>query len=111
MTDHTVPDGRPKADHRNGARIDPHWDWRTGARRAHADVARGDSAMRWDEKVRLVARLAMAIAVLLGPATLRAEDPVATAADPRDIRTGHPIPDEGYCDQPYVVVTDDGHWL
>ena len=67
--------------------------------------------MRWDEKVRLVARLAMAIAVLLGPATLRAEDPMATAADPRDIRTGHPIPDEGYCDQPYVVVTDDGHWL
>ncbi len=31
--------------------------------------------------------------------------------DPRDIRNGHTIPDEGYCDQPYVVVTKDGHWL
>lgn len=35
----------------------------------------------------------------------------AEAPDPRDIRTGLPIPDEGYCDQPYVVVTKDGHWL
>ena len=31
--------------------------------------------------------------------------------DPRNIRTGHVIPDEGYCDQPYVVVLDDGAWL
>jgi len=31
--------------------------------------------------------------------------------DPRNIRTGHVIPDEGYCDQPYVVVLDDGTWL
>ena len=28
-----------------------------------------------------------------------------------DIRTGHEIPSEGYCDQPYVVVLSDGTWL
>jgi len=31
--------------------------------------------------------------------------------DCRNIRTGHPIPVEGYCDQPYVVRTKDGAWL
>ncbi len=31
--------------------------------------------------------------------------------DPRDIRAGRVIPDEGYCDQPYVVVLPDGAWL
>lgn len=31
--------------------------------------------------------------------------------DLRDIRNGLPIPDEGYCDQPYIVVTRDGNWL
>jgi hypothetical protein len=29
----------------------------------------------------------------------------------RDIQAGHVIPDEGYCDQPYVVITKDGNWL
>ena len=33
------------------------------------------------------------------------------ADDPRDIATGYVIPDEGYCDQPYVVITQDGNWL
>lgn len=47
-------------------------------------------------------------AVLLGPAPLRADEPIT---DSRDIKTGRPIPDEGYCDQPYVVITDDGRWL
>lgn len=28
-----------------------------------------------------------------------------------DIRTGHEIPSEGYCDQPYVVKLPDGTWL
>ena len=32
-------------------------------------------------------------------------------SDPRNIATGLTIPDEGYCDQPYTVVTDDGAWL
>ena len=31
--------------------------------------------------------------------------------DLRNIRTGRRIPDEGYCDQPYTVVTPDGNWL
>jgi len=34
-----------------------------------------------------------------------------SARDPRDVRTGYRIPDEGYCDQPYVVITNDGNWL
>lgn len=33
------------------------------------------------------------------------------AKDLRDITTGLEIPDESYCDQPYVVITKDGHWL
>jgi len=47
---------------------------------------------------------------------------LATAADrpaealkqtppPIDITTGHVIPDEGYCDQPYIVKLSDGTWL
>lgn len=31
--------------------------------------------------------------------------------DRRNIRTGLTIPDQGYCDQPYVVITTDGNWL
>lgn len=31
--------------------------------------------------------------------------------DPRDIKHGRIIPDEGYADQPYVVITREGHWL
>ena len=31
--------------------------------------------------------------------------------DRRNIRTGHRIPAENYCDQPYVVVAPQGHWL
>lgn len=37
--------------------------------------------------------------------------PLPAADDPRDIAGGWVIPDEGYCDQPYVVVTKQGHWL
>lgn len=32
-------------------------------------------------------------------------------ADPRNVQSGFVIRDEGYCDQPYVVITRDGHWL
>jgi len=35
----------------------------------------------------------------------------AAAADWRDITTGLIIPDEGYSDQPYVAVLNDGSWL
>jgi len=31
--------------------------------------------------------------------------------DRRNITTGWPIPKEGYVDQPYVVITNDGKWL
>ena len=31
--------------------------------------------------------------------------------DGRDIRNGHEIPDEDYCDQPYIVTTGDGTWV
>ena len=31
--------------------------------------------------------------------------------DPRHIASGCEIPSEGYCDQPFVVRTDDGAWL
>lgn len=47
----------------------------------------------------------------------RGQEPQAKApraletADSRNIRNGWQIPDEGYCDQPYVVVTEDGQWL
>lgn len=35
----------------------------------------------------------------------------AAPPDWRNIATGRVIPDEGYADQPYVVVTRDGNWL
>ena len=35
----------------------------------------------------------------------------SSAQDPRNIRTGWEIPNEGYADQPYIVKTDDGAWL
>jgi hypothetical protein len=31
--------------------------------------------------------------------------------DPRNIQAGFPIPVEGYCDQPYIVITRSGQWL
>jgi hypothetical protein len=33
------------------------------------------------------------------------------AGDWRNLKYGRGIPHEGYCDQPYVVITDDGNWL
>jgi len=33
------------------------------------------------------------------------------AADPRAFGSGNEIPDESYCDQPYIVITKDGNWL
>ncbi|MBI4602518.1 MAG: exo-alpha-sialidase, partial [Planctomycetes bacterium] len=38
-------------------------------------------------------------------------EPAAPRLDPRDLRAGREIPGEGYCDQPYIVVTADGGWL
>lgn len=50
-------------------------------------------------------------ALFLWPSLAWGGGPGKELADSRDIRTGRPIPDEGYCDQPYVVLTDDGQWL
>lgn len=33
------------------------------------------------------------------------------AHDPRNIEEGHVIATDGYCDMPYVVITDDNNWL
>lgn len=48
------------------------------------------------------------LAVLLGMAggILHADE-----RDPRCFQSGFPIPKEGYCDQPYIVVNKDGSWL
>ena len=36
---------------------------------------------------------------------------VRISTDWRNITNGHIILSEGYCDQPYVVITNDGNWL
>lgn len=70
---------------------------------------------RWDRLAGRVAPPALLLAILtalLGPGHVVAgAGPETVRADSRNIRTGRPIPDEGYCDQPYVVITDDGQWL
>jgi len=45
--------------------------------------------------------------------TAHAQATVASAAtsDPRNLKNGWVIPDEGYSDQPYVVRTNDSAWL
>ncbi|NQT11548.1 MAG: exo-alpha-sialidase, partial [Planctomycetes bacterium] len=50
----------------------------------------------------------------LGAAEIKAlcpDAPPLSRHDPRNLRAGHRIPDEGYCDQPYTVITHDGNWL
>jgi len=49
------------------------------------------------------------LALLMGSGAAMATE--GQASDGRDIRTGWEIPSEGYADQPYVVVTKQGHWL
>lgn len=48
---------------------------------------------------------------IVGTGHAQTQTPAAAPADSRDIKTGAIIPDEGYSDQPYVVITDDGNWL
>lgn len=52
----------------------------------------------------------IAIVVLSFGMPLHGAEP-APARDNRNIVHGLPIPAEGYCDQPYVVITPDGNWL
>jgi hypothetical protein len=47
----------------------------------------------------------------LAATPLAAQTPAAPAADLRHILNGRTIPDEGYCDQPYVVILPDRTWL
>ncbi len=49
--------------------------------------------------------------VILTTMSALGQDDDGTNLDPRDLRAGLPIPDEGYCDMPYTVITADGNWL
>lgn len=62
--------------------------------------------MRRREFVGSLALLPLALLPLAPAALADAPDP-----DLRNIKTGSPIPKEGYVDQPYVVITNDGNWL
>ena len=63
----------------------------------------GACPMRTSSKARLLTVISLLAALPLSS--------VAAPTDSRNIVTGFPIPKEGYCDQPYVVVTRDGNWL
>jgi len=54
------------------------------------------------------ARVAVGLALA---ALLAAHAASASGPDLRDVSRGCRIYEHGYCDQPYVVVTDDGAWL
>ena len=56
--------------------------------------------------IALLSAVGSAITAFAGDTPGRGSHP-----DPRNIRTGYAIPDEGYCDQPYTVITADGNWL
>ncbi|HEY3839209.1 MAG TPA: exo-alpha-sialidase [Bryobacteraceae bacterium] len=45
------------------------------------------------------------------PAFLQAAQTAAPQGDRRNITAGWPVPKEGYVDQPYVVITNEGNWL
>jgi hypothetical protein len=53
--------------------------------------------------------------LLLAPPFAKASERIEAAMRQQppaiDIRSGHEIPSEGYCDQPYVVKLPDGTWL
>jgi hypothetical protein len=53
----------------------------------------------------------LAIISLILPVSPGAAQEQSAPPDLRYMITGNEIPDEGYCDQPYVVITKDGHWL
>lgn len=56
----------------------------------------------------------MRLALLLAAAALvpaAAQAPAMGVPDPRHLSNGLPIPGQKYCDQPYIVRTDDGAWL
>ena len=61
----------------------------------------------------LIGGLFVTMAVAVGAAAGAAPDVAHLSARTRDWRnilTGSVIPDQGYCDQPYVIVNKDGSW-
>ncbi len=62
---------------------------------------------RWFGTFGVVAVLAFAVWM---PTLVRGGEDGA-GEDWRNIRNGRKIPDEGYCDQPYIVKTPGGEWL
>ena len=67
--------------------------------------------MPLDVRYRLVPQLRRGPGVLLGPAPLRADEPVVEAVDPRDIRPAGRSPTRATATSPTSSITDDGHWL
>src|SRR5262245_29575123 len=65
---------------------------------------------RWILLVFCVSALALAYCSVTGSAVGQ-EPSNGIASDPRNIKNGWVIPDEGYSDQPYIVTTNDGKWL
>lgn len=53
----------------------------------------------------------MRFTLLTGVVAVASCLPYSPASDIRRFSDGHRIPDQGYCDQPYLVVTKDGNWL
>lgn len=54
---------------------------------------------------------AAAAALAAAPSLLSGTETTSSVQDWRNIETGSEIPREGYSDQPYVVLTREGHWL
>lgn len=58
----------------------------------------------------LLAALALCL-LLAGSVTSEPQPVVSAIPDSRHLHNGLPIPGDSYCDQPYIVRTDDGAWL
>lgn len=58
----------------------------------------------------LVTALAFCL-LIAGSVTSEPEPVVSPIPDSRHLHNGLPIPGDSYCDQPYIVRTDDGAWL
>lgn len=67
--------------------------------------------IRWLPGLRLIPLVYAA--VWTGEMEIYASNPETSVPlnDSRNIRLGSMIPDQGYCDQPYIVQTKDGNWL
>ncbi len=59
----------------------------------------------------LLATLVIAVALLTRAGAAPEAPAPVPVPDPRHLSNGSPIPGESYCDQPYIVRTEDGAWL